>query len=112
MPEHAVAPTDLRYYRQAHLEIARRHSAFICPDGLPAHQLVTQTDAAIVLPFTTPATIYRLFGKPAAYFDPTGQLARHDLMARGAPILVDRQALRQWISSVLDGADQRRRVGT
>ncbi|HVY58147.1 MAG TPA: hypothetical protein VHA77_09890, partial [Xanthobacteraceae bacterium] len=111
LPEHAVSATDLRYDRHVHLEIARRHGVVLCPGGNPVHHLAQTTDAAIVLPFTTPATVFRLMGRPAAYFDPTGQLGRHALMARGAPILTSPEELRDWLRAVLDQADERMRVG-
>lgn len=101
LPQHALDATDLRYDRLAHLEIARRHGVVLCPGGVPVHYLVQAADAAIVLPFTTPATVFRLLGRPAVYYDPTGQLGLHARMARGAPILTDRRALRDWLHEVL-----------
>jgi hypothetical protein len=101
LPEHALNATDLRYDRHAHLQIARRYGVVLCPGGVPVHYLAQSADAAIVLPFTTPATVFRLLGRPAVYFDPTGQLGRHARMARGAPILTDRRALHDWLREIL-----------
>jgi hypothetical protein len=112
LPEHAINPTDLRFDRHAHLEIARRYGAVLSHAGLPVHELAMQTDAAIVLPFTTPATVFRLLGRPAAYFDPTGKLDKHILMARGAPILTSPQALQIWLSDVIGARLEQRKVGT
>jgi hypothetical protein len=92
----------LRYDHVAHRSIARKHDVVICEDTVPVHRLAGSVDAAIVLPFTTPATIFRQFGLPAAYYDPTGELGGNIVMARGAQILTDRRALRVWLQEVLE----------
>jgi len=108
--EEAIHPGSLRYDNLAHREMARKHGAVICKDTMPAQRLAGAVDAALVLPFTTPATLFRMLGRPAAYYDPTGTLGDHALMARGAPILTDRRALRAWLGEVLGEAVRQRRI--
>jgi hypothetical protein len=106
--EDALDPSALRYDRVAHRAIARKHGVVVCKDSIPVHRLAGSVDAAIVLPFTTPATLFRQLGVAAAYYDPTGTLGGHVLMARGAQILTDRRVLRVWLRQVVDQALERR----
>jgi hypothetical protein len=100
--EEAIHPGDLRYDRIAHRTIAQKHGVVICKNTVPVHRLVGSVDAALVLPFTTPATVFRRFGLPAAYYDPTGKLDGNVVMARGAQILTDQRALRHWLRQVVE----------
>ena len=108
--EEAFVPEALRYDHLAHQEIAKKHGAVVCSDRLPVQRLAGAVDAALVLPFTTPATLFRMLGRPAAYYDPTGTLGAHALMARGAPILADPHALRTWLKDVLRQSLERKRI--
>jgi hypothetical protein len=109
-PHEVIRRGALRYDHLAHQEIARKHNAIVCSDTVPVQRLAGAVDAALVLPFTTPATLFRMLGRPAAYYDPTGTLGAHVLMARGAPILADPHALRTWLKDVLRQSPGRERI--
>jgi hypothetical protein len=112
LPEHCVAPSDLRPDADDCLAIARRYGAIICPAGSPIQWLADNVRAGIVMPFTTPATTFRLHGRDAVYFDVTGKLNPGHIAARGIEVMSDNDKLAVWLRAALASSEDMKKANS
>ena len=66
-----------------------------------AQQVIDQCVAVISMPFTSTAIIAREMGKPSVYYFPNDLIIKDDRAAHGIPILIGRDELYNWLSTVL-----------
>lgn len=71
----------------------------IDPDLAPV-KVIECCAAVISAPYTTTALFARAQGKPSAFYDPIGVLARDDRGAHGIPVLSGPDELRAWVADV------------
>jgi polysaccharide biosynthesis PFTS motif protein len=84
-------------YRHA-LDRAAQRGAVTLDERVAAGRLLEHVQAAISIPFTSPAINGALRGMPSAYYDPTGTVTRPQRADHGVEVLHGRQELRVWMS--------------
>ncbi len=90
-------------YRRA-LERAAQRGAIALNERVAAGRLLEHVQAAVSIPFTSPAINGILRGMPSVYYDPTGTVTRPQRADHGVEVLHGRQELRLWMSRHLQCA--------
>lgn len=63
-------------------------------------KIISNSIAVLSAPFTSTAILGKNFGKPSAYYDPTGLLQKNDPATHGITILSGKAELAEWINLV------------
>lgn len=87
-------------YRDAIDRLGANPQVRLIDPSCNASRLIEKSAAVVSFPFTSTAHIARHLGKPTAYYDPTGLLAKHQRAAHGVPILSGRKELAEWMKNI------------
>lgn len=70
------------------------------PAGVSPHRIVSGAVGAISLPPTSTGLIGREMGVPSIYFDPTGNVSKHDPALDSVTLINSKEGLSQWIDTL------------
>lgn len=89
------------HYRHFAERLGNNPNVVVVDADVSAIKVIEACVATISLPFTSTALIARQFGKPSAYYDPTGTVQLDDCAAHGIPVLSGPAELDAWLRTHL-----------
>lgn len=98
------SPTDDgRYWSYLDALLKRRKNIKLLHPSLSPLFMISEVNAAIGKPYTSPVDLAFHYKIPACYFDPTGKVAERESYDQVAPPLLDTQlALKLWLKGLLN----------
>ena len=88
------------HYRRLADRLARESHVVLVEPDISAIRVIEACVAVVSMPFTSTALIAREMGKPSVYYDPDGLVQRDDRAAHSIPILLGKEELDAWLSSL------------
>ena len=99
MKRHQSSLTD-RSYKKLIERLSNGGWIMVDPEVNASH-LIAHTNASIHFPFTSTALIAEKMGKPAIYFDPTGELGKKNTAMLGSSLALSKPELKSFVQASL-----------
>jgi len=81
--------------------ISNKSNIYLIDSGIAAKSLIEKSVSVITMPFSTPANIAHILGKPSVFYDPFNMTIPKDPAAHGLKIFTNKKELEAWIISTI-----------